>query len=163
MHEEFDLIGADGTRLTAWRNGTVDGPPVLICNGMGVPPEAWPRLLDAECEFTVVGWNHRGALGSDRPADPTRIDITDHADDAIALMDHLGWDKAVVVAWSLGVNVAFELAGRPPGPGQRSVVGGGGTRRHLRHPCSPLSWSRGHCGGPWASRWRGPAGPSADN
>ena len=56
MHEEFDLIAGDGTRLTAWRNGTVDGPPVLICNGMGVPPEAWPRLLDESCEFSVVGW-----------------------------------------------------------------------------------------------------------
>lgn len=130
MHEEFDLIAGDGTRLTAWRNGTVDGPPVLICNGMGVPPEAWPRLLDESCEFSVVGWNHRGALGSDRPADPSRIDITDHADDAIALMDAMGWDKAVIVAWSLGVNVAFELAGRHPDrvSGLLSVAGvPGGT------------------------------------
>ena len=114
MHEEFDLIAGDGTRLTAWRNGTVDGPPVLICNGMGVPPEAWPRLLDESCEFSVVGWNHRGALGSDRPADPSRIDITDHADDAIALMDAMGWDKAVIVAWSLGGSIALAISATVP-------------------------------------------------
>lgn len=130
MYEEFDLIAGDGTRLTAWRNHTEDGPHVLVCNGMGVPPEAWPRLLDDSCEFSVVGWNHRGALGSDRPADPTRIEISDHADDAVALLDQLGWDRALIVAWSLGVNVAFELAARHPDrvSGLLSVAGvPGGT------------------------------------
>lgn len=130
MLEEFDLIAADGTRLTAWRNGIPDGPPVLVCNGMGVPPEAWPRLLADDCPYSVAGWNHRGALGSDRPSDPERIDITDHAEDAIALMDHMGWDQAVIVAWSLGVNVAFELAAIHPDrvAGLLSVAGvPGGT------------------------------------
>lgn len=114
MHEEFDLIATDGTRLAAWRNRTSAGPPVLVCNGMGVPPEAWPRLLDPDCEFSVAGWNHRGCLGSGRPADTSRIDIEDHVADAVSLLDHLGWDRAVIVAWSLGVNVSFELAARHP-------------------------------------------------
>ncbi len=107
-------MASDGTRLNAWRSGSTQGMPVLVCNGMGVPPEAWPRLLDDLCEFSVAGWNHRGALGSDKPDDESRIDIEDHADDALALMDSMGWERAVIVAWSLGVNVAFELAGRHP-------------------------------------------------
>lgn len=114
MHHEFDVIAVDGTRLRAWRNSTEDGPRVLVCNGMGVPPQAWPRFLDSECEYEVAGWNHRGVLGSDRPADPDRVTIEDHVADAVSLMDHLGWDSAVVVAWSLGVNVAFELAREHP-------------------------------------------------
>jgi len=114
MHREFDLVAEDGTRLLAWRNQRDDGPKVLVCNGMGVPPEAWPRLLDDNCQYQVAGWNHRGVLGSDRPADPSRVDVEDHVADAVALMDALGWDKAVVVAWSLGVNVAFELAREHP-------------------------------------------------
>jgi 3-oxoadipate enol-lactonase len=114
MHQEFDLIVGDGTRLVAWRNARTDGPRVLVCNGMGVPAQAWPRLLDAQCEYAVAGWNQRGVLGSDRPADPTRVQIEDHVADAVALMDHLGWESAVVVAWSLGVNVAFELAREHP-------------------------------------------------
>ena len=114
MHREFDLTARDGTRLRAWRNQTDDGPPVLICNGMGVPPEAWPRLIDPSCEYAVAGWNHRGVLGSDRPEDPERVQIEDHVEDAVALLDELGWDRAVVVAWSLGVNVAFELARTHP-------------------------------------------------
>jgi 3-oxoadipate enol-lactonase len=130
MHELFDLIGGDGTRLTAWRNRAEDGPRVLVCNGMGVPPEAWPRLLDDDCPFQVVSWNQRGVLGSDRPADPSRIEIADHVDDAVALLDAMGWDAAVVVGWSLGVNVAFELARAHPDrvSGLLSVAGvPGGT------------------------------------
>ncbi len=114
MHREIDLIAGDGTRLTAWRNANTDGPRVLVCNGMGVPPQAWPRLLAPDCDYAVAGWNQRGVLGSDRPADPSRVRIEDHVADAVALMDALGWDDAVVVAWSLGVNVAFELAREHP-------------------------------------------------
>jgi pimeloyl-ACP methyl ester carboxylesterase len=114
MHSTFDLVAGDGTRLSAWRNETTDGPRVLVCNGMGVPPQAWPRLIDPSCPYAVAGWNQRGSLGSDRPADPARVEIEDHVADAVALLDALGWQDAVVVAWSLGVNVAFELAREHP-------------------------------------------------
>lgn len=130
MHELFDLSAGDGTRLTAWRNQAEDGPRVLICNGMGVPPEAWPRLIADDCPYQVASWNQRGVLGSDRPVDPARIEISDHVDDAVALLDALGWDDAIVVAWSLGVNVAFELAQAHPDrvAGLLSVAGvPGGT------------------------------------
>ncbi len=43
MHEEFDLIAGEGTRLIAWSNGHDEGMPVLIHNGRGVPPEACSR------------------------------------------------------------------------------------------------------------------------
>jgi pimeloyl-ACP methyl ester carboxylesterase len=114
MYRPFDLVAADGTRLVAWRNANADGPRVLVCNGMGVPPEAWPRLIADGCRYQVAGWNQRGVLGSDRPADPARIEIADHVQDAVALMDALGWEDAILVAWSLGVNVAFELANEHP-------------------------------------------------
>ncbi|MCB0918626.1 MAG: alpha/beta hydrolase [Actinobacteria bacterium] len=114
MHDEFDLTGGDGTRLVAWRNRNDTGPRVLICNGMAVPPQAWPRLLSEDSQFNVAGWNHRGCFGSDRPADPDAVRIEDHVADAVALLDHLGWDSAIVVGWSLGVNVAFELAKEHP-------------------------------------------------
>lgn len=114
MYRLFELMGGDGTRLAAWRNQTTEGTRVLVCNGMGVPPEAWPRLIADDCRFQVAGWNQRGVLGSDRPADPARIEIADHVSDAVALLDSLGWDDAIVVAWSLGVNVAFELANEHP-------------------------------------------------
>jgi len=100
---------ADGTEIRAWCNdGT--GIPVLLCNGLGAPPEAWPGLVARDSGYRVVTWSHRGLGGSDRPADPARVRVEDHVDDARAVLDAFGLETATVVGWSLGVNVAFELA-----------------------------------------------------
>jgi len=113
MHSAFTFTSSDGTELLGWSNDG-QGPAVVVCNGLGVPPEAWPRLLDPHCGYRVVGWNHRGGLGSGRPADPERIRVEDHVADALALMAHTGIDRALLVAWSLGVNVSFEIAAVHP-------------------------------------------------
>lgn len=110
---EFWFAGHDGTALVGWTNGG-SGPQVLICNGLGVPPQAWPRLIDPDCGYQVISWNHRGGLGSERPADPDAIKVEDHAQDALALMDLVSWDDALLVGWSIGVNVSFEVATEDP-------------------------------------------------
>ena len=104
---------ADGTSIRAWSNDG-DGPVVLICNGLGTPPEAWPRLVAPDSGYRVVGWYHRGLGGSERPDDPARVRVEDHTDDARAVLDAFGLRTAIVVGWSLGVNVAFELALEDP-------------------------------------------------
>ena len=104
---------ADGTSIRAWSNYG-DGPAVLLCNGLGAPPEAWPRLAARDSGYRVVSWYHRGLGGSARPADPGRVRVEDHTDDARAVLDAYGVETASVVAWSLGVNVAFELALEDP-------------------------------------------------
>lgn len=113
QYETFRFPAHDGTSLVGWHNNG-SGPTVIVCNGLCVPPEAWPRLLDPNCGYRVFGWNHRGSLGSDKPDDLTRIRVEDHTDDAFALMDHVGVDRALLVAWSIGVNVSFEVARRDP-------------------------------------------------
>lgn len=100
---------ADGTSIRAWSNDG-DGPAVLLCNGLGTPPEAWPRLVARDSGYRVVTWYHRGLGRSERPADPSRVRVEDHTDDARAVLDAFGLGTAAVVGWSLGVNVAFELA-----------------------------------------------------
>ena len=112
-----DVLSDDGTRLRAWTNdphGEIDGPTVLLCNGLGVSQWAWPALLDPGCGVRVVSWNHRGVAGSDRPADPTRVGVEELVEDALSVLDHFGLDRVVVLGWSIGVNTAFELATRHP-------------------------------------------------
>ena len=111
------ILSDDGTRLRAWTNdpmGRIDGPTVLLCNGLGVSPWTWPALLHADCGVRVVSWNHRGTGGSARPENPMRVGIEEFVEDALSVMDHFGVDRAVVMGWSMGVNTAFELALRHP-------------------------------------------------
>jgi pimeloyl-ACP methyl ester carboxylesterase len=108
----YDVVSADGTRLRAWTNDPdclLDGPTVVLCNGLGTNPWTAPALLDPECGVRVVSWNHRGTGGSDRPADPRHVGIDAFVEDAIAVMDHAGIDRAVLMGWSMGVNTMFEL------------------------------------------------------
>ena len=107
-----DVTSADGTRLRAWTNGA-EGPTVLLSNGLGTNPHAWPSLLHPDCGVHVVGWNHRGVGGSARPVDG-RVDLDSFVEDAIAVMDDAGIESCVVASWSVGVTVAFELAVRHP-------------------------------------------------
>jgi pimeloyl-ACP methyl ester carboxylesterase len=112
-----DVLSDDGTRLRAWTNdprGEIDGPTVLLCNGLGVSQWAWPAFLDPACGVRVVSWNHRGVAGSDRPTDPQRVGVDSLVEDALSVLDHFGLDRVPVVAWSIGVNTAFELAAAHP-------------------------------------------------
>ena len=105
----YPVTSADGTRLQAWTNDA-DGPTVLLCNGLGTNPHAWPALLREDCGVRVLSWNHRGVGGSQRPADPDRVGIDAFVEDAVAVLDEAGVDSCVVAGWSIGVNTSFELA-----------------------------------------------------
>jgi pimeloyl-ACP methyl ester carboxylesterase len=107
------VTSADGTELAAWTNdvdGTMTGPTVLLCNGLGTNPFCWPGLLDPDCGVRVVSWMHRGTGGSERPADLTHVGIDSFVEDAVAVLDDAGLDACPVIGWSMGVNTAFELA-----------------------------------------------------
>jgi pimeloyl-ACP methyl ester carboxylesterase len=112
-----DILSDDGTYLRAWTNdpdGVIDGPTVVLCNGLGTNAFLWPWLLDPECGVRVVSWNHRGVGGSERPRDHKHVEIEHFVQDGLSVMDHFGIDSAVLMGWSMGVNTAFELTYRHP-------------------------------------------------
>jgi pimeloyl-ACP methyl ester carboxylesterase len=166
----LDVPSADGTVLRAWSNDG-EGAPVLLCNGLGTIPEAWPGLTGADSGYRVVTWYHRGTFGSARPSDPARVKVEDHVEDAIAVMDAHGMERALVPAWSIGVNIAFELALRHPDrvAGVMAVAGvPGGTfstmgepwriPRRLSHPIATRVAKSGRTVGP-ALTWLAPRVP----
>ena len=109
----YTVTSWDGTELEAWTND-VDGPLVLLCNGLGTNPYIWPALLDPECGVRVVSWNHRGTGASQRPKDTTHVGIEAFAEDALAVMDDTGADACVLMGWSMGVNTMFEVVVNHP-------------------------------------------------
>ncbi|MGH3361606.1 MAG: alpha/beta fold hydrolase [Nocardioides sp.] len=109
----YEVTSADGTRIQAWTNDA-DGPTVLLCNGLGTNAYAWPAMLEKTCGVRVISWNHRGVGGSDRPVDPSRVDVDAFVEDALAVLDDADVDSCVVAGWSIGVNTAFDLAVRNP-------------------------------------------------
>ncbi|MCW2615311.1 MAG: hypothetical protein JWN08_2305 [Frankiales bacterium] len=164
------VTSADGTQVRAWAGGAV-GPPLLLANGLGTIPQAWPCLTAPDVGYDVVSWYHRGTFGSERPADPRRIRVADHVDDAVAVMDAHGVQRALVACWSIGVNVGFELARRHPErvsgllavagvPGGTFATMGGPLRvpRRLRHPIAASTARSGPLLGP-ALSWLLPRVP----
>ena len=142
----YDVTSEDGTRLNAWTNDS-DGPTVLLCNGLGTNPYAWPALLRDDCDVRVLSWNHRGVGGSDRPVDRDRVTVHDFVDDAIAVLEDAGVDRCTVAGWSIGVNTQFELAtvhpervrglfavAGVPGGTFASMLAPLGLPRFVRHP-----------------------------
>lgn len=101
------MTSADGTVIAAWCNDGI-GIPLLICNGLASSPAAWPSLREPDCGFEARTWYHRGIPPSHVPAGG--IEISDHVADATAVVDDADWDRYLVVGWSLGVNIALELA-----------------------------------------------------
>ncbi len=88
------------------------GEPILLIQGVGVIGRAWlPQVEDLEQDHAVVTFDNRG-IGQSSCTGP--ITIEKMADDALRLMDHLGWSDAHVMGHSMGGIIAQEMALRAP-------------------------------------------------
>jgi pimeloyl-ACP methyl ester carboxylesterase len=110
--------------------GPDDGEPLLLIMGLGLQMLFWPdsfRRLLVERGFRVARFDNRDvgrsthltSLGTPSPlVFLTRrwpgYRLADMADDAVAVLDALGWPSAHVVGVSLGGMIAQTLAGRHP-------------------------------------------------
>jgi pimeloyl-ACP methyl ester carboxylesterase len=90
-----------------------EGPRLLFLNGSGSSIATSELLIKLfTSDFDVLVHDQRGLGESAVP--PGRYEMADYAADAIALLDHVGWDHARVVGVSFGGMVAQELAVTAP-------------------------------------------------
>ncbi|MDP9094856.1 MAG: alpha/beta fold hydrolase [Actinomycetota bacterium] len=111
----------DSRQLFYERRGS--GEPLLLIQGMAGHHELWgDRFMTALARaFDIVAFDHRG-IGTSTDV-PGPFSIVDLAEDAVSVMDELGWSTAHVMGISMGGMVAQEVALNHPGRVRRLVLG----------------------------------------
>jgi pimeloyl-ACP methyl ester carboxylesterase len=85
------------------------GEPLLLMHGLGYGRWGWEPILDAFADdFQVLFYDNRGIGDSDVPPGP--YTARQLAEDAVAVLDAAGIERADVVGTSLGGMAAQELA-----------------------------------------------------
>jgi len=82
---------------------------VLFVQGSGLHGDGWrPQVDELEKHYKCLTFDNRG-MGNSQPIGAA-ITVEQMAEDALALMDAVGWESAHVVGHSLGGLVAQQLA-----------------------------------------------------
>lgn len=106
----MSLMDVRGVELYFERHGS--GPRLLLLNGSGATLENAPIFTIFAGSFEVVAFDQRGIGRSALSAGPYAM--ADLAADALALADHLGWDRFRLAGVSFGGMVAQEIAVTAP-------------------------------------------------
>lgn len=104
-----------GGRLAAYALGTPEpgAPAVLAVHGITANSRAWipvARELHGRASLVAVDLRGRGRSNTLPPP----YGIAPHIDDVLAVLDHLGLERAVVIGHSLGAYIVARLAADHP-------------------------------------------------
>jgi pimeloyl-ACP methyl ester carboxylesterase len=98
-----------GVRLDSAAFGDPSADPLLLICGTAHSFVVWTKFAQAlAARHRVICYDHRGMGASERGEGP--LSVAGLAEDAAALLDALGIERAHLLGWSLGSAVAQELA-----------------------------------------------------
>ncbi len=84
-------------------------PTVILHDGIGCDGWAWHTIFARmSASFRIITWHYRGHGRSETPRDKTLLGPQDLARDGLAVMDAARVDRAHLVGYSMGVQVALE-------------------------------------------------------
>ncbi|KAF4315780.1 hypothetical protein BBO99_00009139 [Phytophthora kernoviae] len=108
-HDSSDAVGENEVR-------------VVLVMGFLNTKETWTPTIETmlrqwgETESTkrlkILSFDNRGVGGSTSPIGP--YTTSNMAEDTLALLDHIGWEQAHVVGYSMGGMISLELANLAP-------------------------------------------------
>jgi pimeloyl-ACP methyl ester carboxylesterase len=125
---------ADGTRLFYGVRGS--GPGLVLLDGIGCDGWAWTHIQPhLALRNRVVHCHYRGHGRSGRVLDLESATIDTLTDDLVRVLDATGLSRTVVVAHSMGTQVALELYRRSPERVRAMVLvcGSSGRITHTFH------------------------------
>ena len=100
----------DGTEISWFQLGDLQSErAVLLINGLFCT-ESYFLFMHRRLapHYRVIGFDLRGHGASQPPADPSQATVQACSRDVMALLDHLGIERAVVGGLSLGVQITLE-------------------------------------------------------
>jgi pimeloyl-ACP methyl ester carboxylesterase len=104
--ERLNYVQVKDTRLSYRVAG--DGPPVLLIQGVGLHGDGWlPQVAGLAPSYRCLSFDNRGTGHSELGSGA--ISVKTMAEDALAILDAVGWESAHVVGHSLGGVVAQHL------------------------------------------------------
>ncbi|HII76072.1 MAG TPA: alpha/beta hydrolase [Methanolinea sp.] len=114
-----------------------EGEPLILITGYGATMDLWPPglLLNLSSRHRVIIFDNRGMGHTTASDKPFSIEL--FAYDTAGLMDALNISRADVLGWSMGADVAQELALRHPGKAGRLILYAGTCGGNESVPASP--------------------------
>jgi pimeloyl-ACP methyl ester carboxylesterase len=110
----------DGTHIAYQISG--GGPPLLLLAGQANNHHWWDGVRDDFADVrTTITLDYRGTGDSDKPDVPYSIGI--FAQDALAVLDHLGIESADLYGTSMGGRTSQVIAGRYPQRVRKLILG----------------------------------------
>ncbi len=111
LYSQIEL--PDGRSLDVWQAGPRDGEPLVFHHGTpgaGVPFDQHVAAM-ANRGLRYIGWSRPGyGSSTSRPG----RSVADDADDAVAVLDQLGIERAWAIGWSGGGPHALGFAAQQP-------------------------------------------------
>jgi 3-oxoadipate enol-lactonase len=96
-----EVVAGDGVEIHYEAFGRRDGDPLLLIQGLGTYSRGWTfQRLSLARRYRCLAIDNRGVGGSDRPPGP--YSLFQMADDAVAVLDAEGVDRAHVMGASMG-------------------------------------------------------------
>lgn len=125
-YSNFTVPVAGGDLFVGRWTGRAGAPVVLAAHGITANHLSWPCVVEAlDGAVDVVAPDLRGRGGSGTLPGP--YGMAAHADDLVAVLDHLGVERAVVAGHSMGGFVAMVMAHRHPDRVDSLVLVDGGV------------------------------------
>jgi len=108
--EKQTITSWDGLRLSTYSRGDDDKPPLVFINAYGMPLQfSTPFSRRISREFRFITWDSRWVPDTSQKFEVEKCNSLTHAKDLVAVMDHYGLDKCVVVGWSSGAQVCLRM------------------------------------------------------
>jgi 3-oxoadipate enol-lactonase len=124
--------------LDLWYQQQGSGPRLLFISGTGGDLRRRPSVFEKPIaqQFEIMSYDQRGLGQTSKPA--LDYSMADYAEDAVALLDAVGWDRCHIMGVSFGGMVVQEIAIRYPERVERVVMactssGGAGKPSYPLH------------------------------